>query len=65
MVNSGYGFLSFARNIGTHATKVAKNMSNKYSHKLADTAIKSATDAVKTASERVIQKTPEAIGNWQ
>ena len=21
----GYGFLSFARNIGTHATKVAKN----------------------------------------
>ena len=26
-----YGFLSFARNIGTHATKVAKNMSTKYS----------------------------------
>ena len=25
----GYGFLSFARNIGTNATKVAKNMSNK------------------------------------
>ena len=23
----GYGFLSFARNIGTHAAKVAKNMS--------------------------------------
>ena len=22
----GYGFLSFARNIGTHATKVAKNI---------------------------------------
>ena len=22
----GYGFLSFARNIGTHATKVAKNL---------------------------------------
>ena len=22
----GYGFLSFARNIGTHAAKVAKNM---------------------------------------
>ena len=34
----GYGFLSFARNIGTHATKVAKNMSNKYSQKLVDTA---------------------------
>ena len=30
----GYGFLSFARNIGTHATKIAKNMSNKCSQKL-------------------------------
>ena len=35
-----YGFLSFARNIGTHTAKVAKNMSNKYSQKLADTAKK-------------------------
>ena len=35
----GYGFLSFARNTGTHGTKVAKNMSNKYSQKLADTAL--------------------------
>ena len=59
----GYGFLSFARNIGTHATKVAKNMSNKYGQKLADTARKSATDAVNTASKRAIQKTPEAIGD--
>ena len=25
-----YGFLSFARNLGTHATKVAKNLNNKY-----------------------------------
>ena len=24
------GFLSFARNLGTHATKVAKNLNNKY-----------------------------------
>ena len=46
----GYGFLSFARNIGTHAAKVAKNMSNKYSQKLVDTAKTSATDAIKTAS---------------
>ena len=29
----GYGFSSFAINIGTHATKVAKNMSNKYGEK--------------------------------
>ena len=59
----GYGFLSFARNIGTYATKVAKNMSNKYSQKLVDTAKKSATDAVKTASKRAIRKTAEATGD--
>ena len=59
----GYGFLSLARNIGTHATKVAKNMSNKYGQKLVDTAKKSATDAIKTASKRAIQKTAEATGD--
>ena len=63
----GYGFLSFARNIGTHAAKVAKSMSNKYSQKLVDSAKKSATDAIKTASKKAIQKTAEAtrdlIGN--
>ena len=59
----GYGFLSFARNIGTHAAKVAKNMSNKYSQKLVDTAKKSATDAIKIASKRAIQKTAEATGD--
>ena len=58
-----YGFLSCTRNIGTHAAKVAKNMSNKYSQKLADTAKKSATDAIKTASKRAIQKTAEASVN--
>ena len=50
----GYGFLSFARNIGTHATKVAKDMSNKYGQKIADTSKKSAADAIKTASKRAI-----------
>ena len=59
----GYGFLTFARNIGTHATKVAKNMSNKYGQKLANTAKISATDAIKTASKRAIQKTAEATGD--
>ena len=58
-----YGFLSFARNIGTHAAKVAKNMSDKYSQKLTDTAKKSATDVMKTASKRAIQKTAEATGD--
>ena len=38
----GYGVLSFAKNIGTHATKVVKTMSNKYSQKRLDSAKKSA-----------------------
>ena len=52
----GYGFFSFARNIG-------KNISNKYGQKLVDTARKSATDAIKTASKRAIQKTAKATGD--
>ena len=56
----GYGFLSFAKNIGTHATKVAKIRSNKYSQKLLDSAKKSTIDAIKTASKRATQKTAEA-----
>ena len=48
----GYGFSSFARNLGTHATKVAKNLSSKYGQKLADSAKKSATDALKIAGKR-------------
>ena len=50
----GYGFLSFARNLGTHATKVAKNLNNEYSQKLADSAKKSATYALKIAGKRAI-----------
>ena len=52
----GYGFLSFAKNIG-------KNLSNKYGQKIIDTAKKSTTDAINTASKRAIQKTAEATGN--
>ena len=48
-----YGFMSFAKNIG-------KNLSNKYNQKIIDTAKKSATDTIKTASQRTIQKTVEA-----
>ena len=47
----GYGFVSFA------------SMSNKYGKKLVDTAKKSATDTIKTASKRGIQKTAEATGD--
>ena len=59
----GYGFLSFAKNIGTYAAKVAKNMSNKYCQKLLDCAQKSTTDAIKTASKGAIQNTAEVTGN--
>ena len=52
----GYGFLSFAKNIG-------KKLSNKYSQKFIDTAKKSTTDAITTASKRAIQKTAEATGD--
>ena len=38
----GYGFLSFAKNIG-------KSLSNKYGQNLLDSAKKSTTDAIKTA----------------
>ena len=59
-----YGFLSFARNLGTHATKVARNLNNKYSQKLADSAKKSATDAFKIVSKRTMQKiTGDLVGN--
>ena len=52
----GYGFLSFAKNMG-------KSLSNKYGQKLLDSAKKSTTDAIKTTSKRAIQKTAEATGN--
>ena len=42
---------------------LGKNFSNKYSHKLLDTAKKSRTDAIKTASKRAIQKTAETTGD--
>ena len=51
-----YGFLSFVKNMGTY-------LSNKYSQKLLDSAKKSTTDAIKTASKRVIKKTAEATGD--
>ena len=52
----GYGFLSFAKNMG-------KSLSNKYGQKLLDSVKKSTTDARKTASKRAIQKTAETTGD--
>ena len=37
--------------------------SNKYGQKLADTAKKSATNAIKTASKRAVKKSAEATGD--
>ena len=51
----GYGFLYFAKNMG-------KSLSNKYGEKLLDSAKKSTTNAIKTASKRAIKKKAEATG---
>ena len=40
-----------------------KSLSNQYGQKLLDSAKKSTTDAIKTASKRAIQKTAEATGD--
>ena len=48
--------MSFAKNMG-------KTLSNKYGQKLVDSAKKSTTDGIKTASKRVFKKTAEANGD--
>ena len=48
----GYGFLSFAKTMGTHATKVAKNLINEYSQKLLDSAKNSTTRCNNLKSSR-------------
>ena len=53
----GYGFSSFAKNMG-------KSLTNKYIQKLFGSAKKSTTDAIKTASKRAIQNTAEATGDF-
>ena len=52
----GYGFLSFAKNMG-------KRLSNKYGQILFNSAKKSTTDTIKIASKRATQKTAEATGD--
>ena len=55
MYVKGYEFLSFAKYMG-------KSLSNKYGQKLLDSAKKSTTNAIKTASKRAIQKNSRS--NW-
>ena len=52
----GHRFLSFVKNM-------CKSFSNKYGQKFLNSAKKSTTDAIKTASKRAIQKTAEAAGD--
>ena len=51
-----FEFCDWLKNIGTHASKAAKNMSKKFSEKLLDRTKKSTTNTIKTASKRAIQK---------
>ena len=51
----GYGFLSFAKNMG-------KSLSNKYGQKPLHNVKNVTADAIKTASKRAIQKTAEVTG---
>ena len=60
----GYGFLSFAKNMFKNiGENISQNVTGKHNQKLLDHTKKSATDALKTVSKRVIQKTAEAIGH--
>ena len=52
----GYGFLSFAKNMG-------KSLSHKYGQKLLNSTKKIYNGCNKTASKRAIQKTAEATGD--
>ena len=52
----GYGFLSFAKNMG-------KSLCNTYGQILLDSAKKSTTNTIKTASNKSIQKTAEETGD--
>ena len=45
------------------AKDIGKSLSSKYSQKPLDSAKKSMTDAIKTASKRAIQKIAEVTGN--
>ena len=52
---------AFCYKYGQNTGKIiSKNISGKYSMKLLDHPIKFATDALKTVSKRVIQKTAES-----
>ena len=60
----GYGFLSFAENMGkTFLKNTSKHLSSKCSQKLIDHAKQSTTDVLKNVSKWVIQKPAKATGD--
>ena len=59
-----YGFLSFAKNMCENTGRnISKNVNGIFSQKLFDRAKRSTKCALKTSSERFIQKTAEATGD--
>ena len=63
-LNRGYVFLPFVKDMGINIGKSpSKSLSDKYSQKLLDHANKSATNAFKATSKKVIQKKAEATGD--
>ena len=67
----GYGFLSFARNLGDKygkklmntAIKTGTNFNSKYGKKLTDTAIKTGKDFATIAGKKIVHKGAEATGD--
>ena len=57
----GYGFLSFAEEMGKNLGKnISKNLSSNYSQEFLDHFKQSVTDAFKITSKEIIQETVEA-----
>ena len=60
----GYGFLSFAENMsGSIGKNLSRNLAGNIVKKLIDHAKQSATNALKTASKKAIQKVAAAAGD--
>ena len=60
----GYRFLSDAKNMGKNIDKnISWNLTGKYHQKLLDHAKKSAADAHKSSSKRIIQKSAKVTGD--
>ena len=58
----GYGFLSFAKNIGKSIGKnISKNLSGEFNQKLLDHVKISAADAIKTSSKRVRKQQKQLV----